>query len=69
MKIDGVLPEESARKVLENYVACDHSHRWLYKEVLVIKHVPELIHEVERLRAVNDELSAEVSRLSGIARY
>lgn len=63
------LPEDAASAVLDNYFSCEHTHRWVYKEVMVVKHVPELIRELRTLRSSNEELRAEVARLSLIAKY
>lgn len=62
-------PEDLASKTLDDYLSCHSSHRWIYREVTMVKHLPLLIRELRHLRIVNDELSAEVSRLSRIAQY
>lgn len=63
------LPEDSASSALNKYFSCEFTNRWVYKEVLIVKHVPELVRELRALRASNEELSAEVARLSRIAQY
>ncbi len=60
---------DEAQQALDNYRNCEFKDRWVYKEVLVVKHVPALINEVERLSVLIGELSAEVGRLSQIAKY
>jgi hypothetical protein len=60
---------EEAREALNNYRKCAFEDRWVYKEVIMVKHFPALIAEVERLSSLQSELSAEILRLSAIARY
>lgn len=63
------LPEDTASAVFDKYFSSEYEHRWIHKEVMIVKHVPELIREIRRLRTVNEELNAEVARLSRIAQY
>lgn len=41
----------------------DYSHRWIYRETLIVRDLPALIAENESLYSVIDELRAEAATL------
>ena len=56
-------PSERAKENLRNMMESDYSHRWIYRETLIVRDLPALIVENERLYSVIDELRAEAATL------
>jgi len=56
-------PVERAKQNFENMKASDYSHRWIYRETLLVRDVPALIAEAERLQGLVNELRAEIGTL------
>ena len=54
---------ERAKENLRNMVESDYSHRWIYRETLIVRDLPALIAENESLYLVIDELRAEAATL------
>ncbi len=54
---------ERAKENLRNMMDSDYSHRWIYRETLIVRDLPALIAENERLYLVIDELRAEAATL------
>lgn len=60
---------ERARANLELMKECDYSHRWIYRETLLVRDLPALLAENEELRLIVDELRAEVATIRTHASY
>ena len=54
---------ERAKENLRNMMESDYSHRWIYRETLIVRDLPALIAENESLYLVIDELRAEAATL------
>jgi hypothetical protein len=58
-----MTPSERAKENFRNMLESDPSHRWVYRETLIVRDVPALIAENERLYSLIDELRSEISTL------
>jgi len=58
-----VKASERAKENLRNMMESDYSHRWIYRETLIVRDLPALIAENESLYLVIDELRAEAATL------
>jgi len=58
-----VTPSERAKDNLRNMMDSDYSHRWIYRETLIVRDLPALIAENERLYLVIEELRSEIGTL------
>lgn len=54
---------ERAKQNFEKMKSSDYSHRWIYRETLLVRDVPALIAEAERLQSIVNELRSEIGTL------
>jgi hypothetical protein len=54
---------ERAKQNFEKMKSSDYSHRWIYRETLLVRDLPALITEAEHLHALVNELRSEIGTL------